>query len=165
MKKARGGFTLVEMLVVMAILGVLMVAGVVFMAGLMRLEGMTTRSMTANMLIPRLVSQWRDDVHAATALPAAHEGKMAGLDRLILQCGASTIVYTVGPEWVERTTTGPGPRQERYPLPAAGSTARFERRGKLLAMLFHDKIRDHIVPRCEVLATIGMELPPSGGQP
>lgn len=165
MKKARGGFTLVEMLVVMAILGVLMVTGVVFMAGLMRLEGMTTRSMTANMLIPRLVSQWRDDVHAATAVPAEHEGKMAGPDRLILQCGTSTITYTIGPEWVERTSTGPGPRQERYPLPAAGSTARFERRGKLLAMSLDDRIRDRVVPRCEVVAAIGMALPAGGGQP
>lgn len=165
MRRARCGFSLVEMLVVMAILGVLMISGVVFMAGLMRLEGMTTRSMTANMLMPRLVSQWRDDVHAATVVPAEHDGKKAGPDRLILQSGAVTIVYTVGPEWVERTTTGPGPRQERYPLPGAGSTARFERRGKLLAVLLEDKIRDRMVPRCEALAAIGMALPAPGGQP
>lgn len=165
MKRSRPAFTLIEMLVVMAVTGVLITSGIAFMAGLMRLEGMTSRSMTANMIIPRLVSRWRDDVHAASALPAAHEGDKAGPGKLILQCGKATVVYTTGPEWVERATTGPGPKMERYALAGAGSSARFGRRGNLAMLIIEDNVKGVAVPRCEAMAAIGMSLPAEGGGP
>lgn len=165
MRNTRPGFTLVEMLVVMSVLGVLMGAGVVFLAGLMRLEGMASRSMTASLQVPRLVTRWRDDVHAARALPAEHGGRKAGADRLILEGPAGTVVYTVGREWVERSAPGPGPKVERYALPGPGSTARFESRGPLLALVLSDKVHGSMVARCEAVAALGMDLPLSGGRP
>ena len=51
--KKRHGFTLIETLVVMAVLTILLSLGIALVAGLMRLERMTARSMAAHVAVSR----------------------------------------------------------------------------------------------------------------
>lgn len=157
--KIRPGFTLIETLVVMAVLTVLMSVGIVLVAGLMRLEQMTARSLAVHATVARVIHQWRNDVHTATEILESHEKYRSGPNCLILKSGAAVTVYTVMPGQIERTTTGQGPRLERYALPGDGSTARYERRGNRIALIFDDTIRDRVNQRSESVATMGLDLP------
>jgi prepilin-type N-terminal cleavage/methylation domain-containing protein len=157
--KKRRGFTLIETLVVMAVLTILLSMGIALVAGMMRLERMTARSMAAHMAVSRLIDQWRDDVHTASELLKSHQTQQAGPSCLILKNGDSIIVYTATAGRIDRVTTGPGPRLERYALPTDSSTARFERRGTTVALVIDDTLRENVNQRSDSVAVLGLDLP------
>ena len=157
--KKRHGFTLIETLVVMAVLTILLSLGIALVAGLMRLERMTARSMAAHVAVSRLIDQWRDDVHAATEILEQHETHRSGPTCLILKIGSSVTVYTVVSGRIDRATNGSGPRNERYALPSDGSKARFERRGATVALVIDDTLRENVNQRSDSVAVMGLDLP------
>ena len=125
----RGGFTLIEIVAVLAGLSVLLVISCVILVGIFRLHESSAASHQNLSRHEVFADQFRDDVAHAESAPASLDKFQAGPNCLILSVhGSSPIVYfEEGGEWKRRS----GPKNEivnLHPGPE-GTRLEFSRSG------------------------------------
>jgi len=118
----RPGYSLIEVIVVMVTASTMMAVTVALLYGLLRAERGTRDHIRHSTALGRLADQFRRDVHAAVAPPAAEERGW----RLVLAPG-ETVVYRAEPGRMDRLRkTGENLQQrESFALPP-GTTATIE---------------------------------------
>jgi prepilin-type N-terminal cleavage/methylation domain-containing protein len=125
----RAGFTLMEMLVVLAGLGLLIVFGCAIMVGLFKLHQASVASGFQLVRHETFADQFRDDVAHADAAPAALDRFQAGPTCLILtrRGSASVVYFEEAGEWKRRY----GPKADIFTLHPGpeGTQLRFNRAG------------------------------------
>jgi prepilin-type N-terminal cleavage/methylation domain-containing protein len=147
----RRGFTLLEMLAVMAGLAILSLMGVVIIGGAFKIHQATSAAHTRANQHETLVDQFREDVARATSAPASLDKWTAGPTCLILQTADnSQIVYVEKEGRLERWRWPTGGAYVLHPGPE-GTIVSFDRSGpdkKLVTMKLkppatpHGKERD-----------------------
>ena len=133
----RRGFTLLEMLAVMAGLAILSLMGVVIIAGAFKIHQATSAAHTRANQHETFVDQFREDVARAASAPASLDKWTAGPSCLILQTAEKTqIVYVDTEGRLERWRWPKGGAYLLHPGPE-GTKVSFDRSGpdgKLVTM-------------------------------
>ena len=89
--KTRNAFTLIEMVVVMALLGVVMLIATTMIIGLMYFSSTEIRLANRNMEVAALANLFRSDVHvSSSAVITTNANKMTGLKLVLLSGGQIT---------------------------------------------------------------------------
>ena len=112
MRQAARAVTLIEMLIVVAILAILSLTVVMMLITVMRAERAASRQTEAMHELALLQSAWRADVRAASAAPASFGDAAASSRTLILRVGAgaaaagrvAAVVYRI--ELAEESASG-----------------------------------------------------------
>ena len=116
MNRTRRGFSLIEMLVVIAVMSVMVTLGTITIALLMRSERNGGDALVAAQAANRLARQFRDDVHAAQA--ATLDAKDHNHPILTLQAnGVDRVSWSRVEAGVRRTVAGELAGIETYRLP------------------------------------------------
>lgn len=90
-RKTRNAFTLIEMVVVMALLGVVMSIATTMIMGLMYFSSTEIRLANRNMEVAALATLFRSDVRvASSAVITTNANKMTGLKLVLLSGGQIT---------------------------------------------------------------------------
>jgi prepilin-type N-terminal cleavage/methylation domain-containing protein len=133
----RRGFTLLEMLAVMAGLAIVAVMGVTIIAGAFKIHQSTSAAHTRANQHETFVDQFRADVARATSAPTSLDKWTAGPTCLILQTASdSQIVYVEAEGRLERWRWPKGGAYLLHPGPQ-GTKVSFDRSGpdgKLVTM-------------------------------
>ena len=125
----RRGFTLLEMLAVMAGLAIVAVMGATIMVGAFRIHQATAMAHTRANQHETFVDQFREDVARASSAPASLEKWAAGPTCLILQTAeGGQIVYVEKEGRFERWRWPKGGVYALHPGPV-GTKVSFERTG------------------------------------
>lgn len=125
----RGGFSLIEMLVVLAALAMLMGLSFTLLFGMVRTDRVGEGTLRRINRRAEIADQFRDDVHAAIDMPAERGEYRAGPTCLILKQGdASWVVYQAEPGRLIRIVQSGG-TSTRTPIRLASeeSDAEFSR--------------------------------------
>jgi prepilin-type N-terminal cleavage/methylation domain-containing protein len=165
--KSRRGFTLIEALVVITVVGSLLGICAVLIQLLWRLNADAQVRANAMTTLERLGRQLRQDAHRSATVTL--EGKAAARSRrlLLLPSPRRTIAYEKGRAEVLRTESEGATivRREGYVLPEGGD-ARFELRTegprRLVVIVVSQKGSPKALepaPPMEVLAVLGTERP------
>jgi prepilin-type N-terminal cleavage/methylation domain-containing protein len=157
---ARRAFTLLETVVVMAILATLMLLGTTTIAGLLRVE--KAASAASRRLAERaaLAAQFRADVAASAAAPESGEGETAGPACLVLRRpDGSHVVYRWDGGRLRRRETG-GPETGAVLLEAEGAAfTRTTGDPPRLTLRLTESPGRHVPARTtEITATLGGDL-------
>jgi len=95
--KTRNAFTLIEMVVVMALLGVVMLIATTMIIGLMRFSSTEIRLANRNMEVAALANLFRSDVRvASSAVITINANKTSGLKLALLSGGQITYAVENG---------------------------------------------------------------------
>jgi prepilin-type N-terminal cleavage/methylation domain-containing protein len=109
MNRPRSGFTLLELLAVMACLGIVLCFGTVLLVASMRTDRMIVETMGQVRRHSELADQFREDVAKAIDAPAEAAAHVAGSNCLILQQpGNVYVIYRDLPDYCEQITIRPG---------------------------------------------------------
>jgi prepilin-type N-terminal cleavage/methylation domain-containing protein len=133
---ARRGWTLVESLVVIAILSVLLASVTVIIQKIVRQEGGFGKHLAHQRVMERLADQFRQDVHAAVRV----EGPPAAADNAVARPGAvrcfradgPPVTYRLHGHRLMRTATNSDGRETRrsFAFPH-GATVQLDRDGRV----------------------------------
>jgi prepilin-type N-terminal cleavage/methylation domain-containing protein len=125
--RPRRAFTLLEMIVVMAMLAILMALGTATITGLLRVEQAASAASRRLAERAELATQFRTDVAQSAAAPEKAEGETAGPACLLLRRPDGVhIVYLWKDGRLRRRETG-GPAEGPVVLTAEGATVEFTR--------------------------------------
>lgn len=117
MNRQRRGYTLIEMLVVMALLSVMVTVGTLTIALLMRSERAGGDALVAAQAGHRLSRQFRDDVHAARQATLNLETPGRPVLSLLIN-GRTTVTWRRVEAGLRRTADGQTVHTETYRVPA-----------------------------------------------
>ncbi|MFL5331363.1 MAG: type II secretion system protein J [Gemmataceae bacterium] len=108
MTRPRGGFTLLELLAVIACLGIVLCFGTVLLVASMRTDRMIVETIEQVRRHSELTDLFREDVAKAIEAPAEAAGHVAGPSCLILQQpGNVYVIYRDLPEHCEQILIRP----------------------------------------------------------
>lgn len=127
----RGGFSLIEVLAVMAGLGLLMLLSVVVLVSVFRINDTARAVQERRSQRTLLADQFRTDVAQATDAPARLGDVVAGLDHLLLRKpDGKHVAYRLAADQLERCEPEPDRGAWKWvPLDPTGVAAEFHRTG------------------------------------
>jgi prepilin-type N-terminal cleavage/methylation domain-containing protein len=161
---ARPGFTLIEIIVVMSMLGVLTGFVSIALVTVLRVEGGSRAALDQLLIHAKLADQFREDVGLAVEAPERWQGQTAGPTCLILRTPSGRhIVYSWEDEQLFRANTmETGQTTKAVVLGKERGKVTFIRKdlGKRLLLLRHAGLRDvYGKPSItEIVATLGGEV-------
>ena len=117
MNRSRSGYSLIEMLVVIAVMSVMVILGTLTFALLMRSERTGGDSLVAAQAGHRLARQFRQDVHSADNATLDTSTPAHPLLKLLAD-GRATVTWSRVQEGLRRTENGSPVRIETYRVPA-----------------------------------------------
>lgn len=160
---ARGGFTLLEIVVVMALLSVILMLIAVTVVGATRIERASADAHLRAAAWQELADRFRADVAGADAAPATRGGRDAGPHALFLQVNGQPVAYRWDAGRLQRSA-GPNVDESARQLPLGSDRlsvefARSGPDGRLITLrLFETRGEGNLVPRLEIAAALGGDL-------
>jgi prepilin-type N-terminal cleavage/methylation domain-containing protein len=129
--RGRAGFSLLEMVTVMALYGILLSLLMMTLIGIFHVEQSSRAALDGLGWQAVLADQFRDDVSQALAAPQHWQGHTAGPACLILEMSDKRhVVYLWEDSQLFRLEGGAGGKSRKVPLPGKGKgTVTFSRAG------------------------------------
>jgi prepilin-type N-terminal cleavage/methylation domain-containing protein len=125
--KARAGFTLIEMLVVLACVAIIMPLAGSMIYLLMRAQTDSATALAEETLLSRFDQRFRDDVHAAKRATTSDAGGNAGARLSLTIDSPRTVEYAVAPTGaISRAVHSGSKTERREEFRLAAFTSRFE---------------------------------------
>ena len=115
-RPVRNGFSLVEMLVVVALSSLLMGVVVSLMLGLKQWDRLSRTNSTRNEQLLRLASTLRSDIRGGTDVLVSVEGPL-----VVMTASGEQLRYELGSEGCRRTVVAPGTADPRADFDCSGA--------------------------------------------
>ena len=116
----RNGFTLIEMLVVVALSSLLLAVVLSLMMGLIQWNRLSHTTSTRNDQLLRLASALRSDIRSGADVLVSVEGPL-----VVMTASGEQLRYELGPEGCQRTVIAPGSADRPADVFAIGAAAKW----------------------------------------